>query len=166
MIAKFVAKLLLFLIILALLANALFVWFFRPLVPTWRWRVKAETSSGIPLFVKTYKWLGFNQGAFYIQIKSKDGTPLYISPPEWTKPEELTERWFKVLFTKDKALVNDTYANTYPYLCKILPDILFGQDECNNILVYRGGIENWGLSRNDKSLIFSNALITVSVTKK
>ena len=154
------------LIILTLLVYVWFVWFFRPLIPTTRWQSKAETFSGASLSVKTYKWFGFDQGAVFVRIKNENGESLYVSPSAWMRPEDLRERWFKVLLSKDKTLGSVSHVGKYPYLNKILPDNTNHEKGWGDILNNATQNENWELSRLGNSLVFSNAVITVSVSKK
>ena len=150
----------LFFLVLLLLFLALYVWKHKPIVPTWQWQGKVATIFGENIPVKTYKILGQKMP---IILHIEDGLMLY--PPSYPTGEGkllLPQKWVAVFFSDDqiRAFIPPRPEPFPPYLHSV-GDMIHGWD------LNRGEFENiWFLSRDGDSIVFSNAVISVNVSKK
>jgi hypothetical protein len=151
----------LFYLVLLLPFLALYVWKNRPLVPTWQWQAKVVSVSGEHIPVKTYKMLWQKMPVIlYIE----DGVMLY--PPPYPISEGKLynpQKWFAVSISGEKVrvFIPSPLPDLSPPYLRSSGNMGSGWD------IIRGEFENiWSLSRDGDTVVFSNAVISVSVSKK
>ena len=137
------------LIVLMLLGVAIFyVWIRRPLLPTTKWQAVVEGYAGKTIPCKIYRMLG-REMPLVLRI---DG-----------------QKWFVVYIANSEALVVDPYfIRTTPYLninARFNPQKGYGLDILHPDYIEKFG-EQWHLSCENGMVVFSNTIITVSVSKK
>ena len=138
---------------LALFGGSLIVasvlWHNRPLHSTTEWQGEARTHTGTPVSVKTYKALG--REVFFLCVDGGDRHTLR----SWINP-----LWFAMSFSQDGAGVT--------VLKEPRMENLFGW---HLALERLGGMdiglsELWGLSCTGNSVVFSNDVFFVSMSRK
>jgi hypothetical protein len=115
-----------------------------PLVPAMKWRVEAKTHTGVPICAKTYRMLGRDSPLF-----------LRVNGGSWN--------WFITSVFGNKTSVSvPNHLRTFPCLSvNSVGGVNYGVDILDGKLD-----EKWWLHREGDSIVFSNAVISVTVSKK
>jgi len=125
--------------------------FYRPLIPTTQWDVKAGTHSGKPLSVRVYKMLWDN--VFLVRI---DGRWFAVD----FSGNFLKKRRRNLVHPDDKVHVFWTTPGTFPYL-------YHRADGGGGLEILHKKIEElWYLSDMGNQIVFSNQTFFVSMTKE
>ena len=114
-----------------------------PLVPNWRFNVKVKKHSGMSMFTMTYKVLNSEEPFSYFYVNGS---------------------WFKVEERGNSMIVYKTNKIfTFPCLSK---NSLFTKENPNDQALRDNRLEKWFIHDMAKSVVFSNATLSVSVSKK
>ena len=123
--------------------------YYRPLLPTKQWQVKAGTHLGKPMPVKAYKMLG--RDTFFLRIGNGDKV--------WDRWKH--SQWFVMHFANNEEL--DVFV-TCP---GIFPFLYYQTDRYLGVSILDRKIDDlWHLSYTGDSAVFSNATYFVSATQK
>ena len=169
---KWICFFLFFLSILFLFFVLNFIRNFPPLLPTKKWQVEAVAFSGKSVTVKTYRAHGYEEPLF-IFIDGGRGNPVwspyykhyYVNGEMRSEQiiDTATQRWFVIALHDEKNPVtvpNDP--RTFPYLT-YKPVGNYGVP----ILSHKMEMdEKWYQHHESDSVVFSNAVISVTVSKK
>ena len=134
------------------------------LIPTTEWDAGATTLFGKPVSIKKYKTFG-QSNPLFLRIDGDYQTPVCGEHFHWGTNDG-KRRWFAVFMDEDEVLVMALRPpHSFPYLYFDSNLRHYGLDILNGDFEFKHG-EKWFLYRIGESIIFSNNVITVTVSKK
>jgi len=155
----------LFALVLFIIADPLLL--FRPLFLTTQWEVKAATHDGRHVSVKIYKELTKDE-VFLLYVKGGRNAPLNPQYPGIKYHPQL-RRWFVVDFSdnkKERYLIHpDDNIHIFSTPPRLFPAL--GPKDLSKVEILSPKIEEaWYLSDMGDTIVFSNQVFFVSMTKK
>lgn len=138
-------------VVLLLLIAMAFFWHYRPLHPTWQWRVKARTHTGDRISVKTYKELG--REVFFLRVTSRRNVSLGMEAP----------RWFVMDFSKEGT---DVIVSADPGIYTVIGQHLIADQRYGLEIMDKKLEEQWHLAyTGSRYVVFSNNVFSVSAKR-